>query len=55
MNYVFGVSTKTHVHYQLYEVAPWYYQRYVLRRKVGRLTPLYRYNKAKLEPRHHEQ
>lgn len=47
MNYVFGVTTKKHMHYQLKEVAPWYYSRYVRRQRVEDLAPLYRYAKLK--------
>ena len=47
MNYVFGVSTKTHVDYQVHEVAPWCFQRYVLGRKIDHLDPLYRYAKTR--------
>ena len=45
MNYVFGVSTKTHVHYQLHEVAPWWVDRYLLRRKADYPPRLYKYAK----------
>lgn len=43
MNYVFGVQTKRHIHYQVHDVAPWFVDHYLLRRKVERPEPLYRY------------
>lgn len=43
MNYVFGVSTRRHVDYQVEEVAPWFYEHYILRRDVKRPNPLCRY------------
>ena len=47
MNYVFGVSTKTHTDYQLKKVAPWYYDRYVRRKDVKELPSLYRWSKLR--------
>ncbi|KAL9044923.1 MAG: hypothetical protein Q9214_001974, partial [Letrouitia sp. 1 TL-2023] len=43
MNYVFGVTTRRHMDYQVNEVAPWYYDHYIQRRKEKDLPPLYRY------------
>ncbi|KAG6986636.1 hypothetical protein G7Y79_00075g099080 [Physcia stellaris] len=43
MNYVFGVSTRRHVKYQVEEVAPWCVEHYLRRRKVDLPPPLYRY------------
>ncbi|KAL9627148.1 MAG: hypothetical protein Q9204_006776, partial [Flavoplaca sp. TL-2023a] len=44
MNYVFGVSTRRHMDYQIKEVAPWCFYHYILRQKGLRdLDPLYRY------------
>ena len=48
MNYVFGVTTKRHVTYQLQEVLPWYFHHYIRRQSVktlGHLAPLYRYSR----------
>ena len=55
MNYVFGVSTRTHVHYQLHEVAPWCFDHYLLRREKGHLRPLYRYARSRAGPMGREQ
>ncbi|KAL8651947.1 MAG: hypothetical protein Q9226_004474 [Calogaya cf. arnoldii] len=43
MNYVFGVTTREHVNYQITKVAPWCYEHYVRRREVSPLAPLYRW------------
>ena len=43
MNYVFGVSTRTHKDYQLQKVAPWWYNCYIRRRDVKEPPPLYRW------------
>ncbi|KAG8533920.1 uncharacterized protein KY384_001661 [Bacidia gigantensis] len=45
MNYVFGVSTKRHVRYQIKEVAPWYYKRHVRRFNVADMDSLYQYSR----------
>ena len=42
MNYVFGVSTRTHVDYQLHRVAPWVVNHYLKRRDAAPPKPLYR-------------
>lgn len=50
MNYVFGVSTRRHVQYQLKEVFPYYFNRYIRRRKLEDLKdlpPLYRYSRLR--------
>ncbi|KAL9043899.1 MAG: hypothetical protein Q9214_002928 [Letrouitia sp. 1 TL-2023] len=46
MNYVFGVSTRQHVDYQVKEVAPWCIDHYIRRKKDVELDPLYRYARA---------
>lgn len=46
MNYVFGVSTRRHVKYQVEEVAPWCVEHYLRRRKID-LPPLYRYARVR--------
>ncbi|KAL9609207.1 MAG: hypothetical protein Q9167_006005 [Letrouitia subvulpina] len=43
MNYVFGVSTRRHVNYQVKEVAPWCVDHYIWRKKGVELDPLYRW------------
>ena len=47
MNYVFGVSTRTHKDYQLKKVAPWWYKRYIRRRDVKEPHSLYRWSKLR--------
>ena len=47
MNYVFGVTTRRHVDYQIKEVAPWFYHHYIRRRKVEDVPPLYRYVRSR--------
>lgn len=47
MNYVFGVTTRRHMDYQLNQVAPWCYRHYVRRRRVEDVPPLYRYERAR--------
>lgn len=44
MNYVFQVATHRHINYQTKTVAPWCYQHYILRQKVGYPYPLYRWD-----------
>jgi len=44
LDYVFGVPTRIHIHYQLFKALPWWVNRYVLfRRNSGPLEPLYRF------------
>ena len=47
MNYVFGVTTRRHVTYQLEEVLPWYFNRYVRQLRLEDLAPLYRYSRLR--------
>lgn len=47
MNYVFGVSTRDHVKYQVKTVAPWCIDHYIRRRRGFDLIPLYRYVRAR--------
>ncbi|KAL9594358.1 MAG: hypothetical protein Q9219_007072 [cf. Caloplaca sp. 3 TL-2023] len=47
MNYVFGVSTRRHVEYQVKEVAPWCVDHYIRLRRGAELDPLYRYARAR--------
>ncbi|KAL8720123.1 MAG: hypothetical protein Q9225_002968 [Loekoesia sp. 1 TL-2023] len=47
MNYIFGVSTRQHVKYQIKSVAPWFVDHYIRRRKDVDLEPLYRYARVR--------
>jgi hypothetical protein len=42
LDYVFGVSTRTHAKYQLTQVLPWWIKRYVFMRKDAVCPELYR-------------
>lgn len=42
LDYVFGVSTRTHAKYQLGTVLPWWIKRYVLQNKGAVCPPLYK-------------
>ncbi|KAL8796908.1 MAG: hypothetical protein Q9182_007292 [Xanthomendoza sp. 2 TL-2023] len=46
LDYVFAVPTRTHVSYQVKKALPWWFKRYVLRRKGARLEPLYKFDGA---------
>lgn len=39
-----AVPTRTHMNYQLFEVAPWWFKRYVLMRKNLRTPELYHFD-----------
>ncbi|MCJ1393707.1 hypothetical protein MMC18_006583 [Xylographa bjoerkii] len=43
LNYIFGVPTRQHMHYQTVTYLPYLYQRYVMRRDVE-LEPLYKFD-----------
>jgi sugar porter (SP) family MFS transporter len=43
LDYVFGVSTRRHMKYQVKEVAPWWFKRYVLQRKGLPSPELYKF------------
>jgi hypothetical protein len=47
MNYVFGISTRTHTDYQINKVAPWWINRYILRKDVKELPSLYRWDRLR--------
>ncbi len=47
MNYVFGVSTRQHVEYQVKEVGPWCIDHYIRRRRGVDLEPLYRWARGR--------
>jgi len=43
LDYVFGVSTRRHMNYQVKEVLPWWFKRYVLQRKGLPSPQLYKF------------
>lgn len=43
LDYIFAVPTRTHMHYQVTKALPWWFNRYILRRKNAPLEPLYRF------------
>lgn len=43
LDYVFAVPVRTHINYQIFSAAPWWFRRYVLRKKEV-LEPLYRFD-----------
>jgi hypothetical protein len=43
LDYVFAVPTRTHMRYQCFTAAPWWFNHWVLRRDVGPLEPLYKF------------
>lgn len=43
LDYIFAVPTKTHMHYQLTQVLPWWFKRYVLWRKGAPCPELYKF------------
>ncbi|PGH17598.1 hypothetical protein AJ80_04777 [Polytolypa hystricis UAMH7299] len=46
LDYVFGVPTRTHAKYQLFQVLPWWIRRYILRRKDAVCPELYHLSDA---------
>ncbi|KAL3479274.1 hypothetical protein BJX99DRAFT_222811 [Aspergillus californicus] len=44
LDYIFAVPTRTHMSYQVFEVLPWWFKRYVLRQKNAHLRPLYQFD-----------
>ena len=46
LDYVFAVPTRTHAHYQLTQVLPWWFKRYVLFKKGAPCPELYRFDTA---------
>ena len=46
LDYVFAVPTRTHMRYQLTKALPWWFNRWVLRRKDAVLEPLYTFDRA---------
>ena len=45
LDYIFGVPTRRHMYYQVFEVLPWAFKRYILRKNVE-LAPLYKFQKV---------
>ncbi|PYH92608.1 galactose-proton symport [Aspergillus ellipticus CBS 707.79] len=43
LDYIFGVPTRIHMRYQLFQVLPWWINRYIFRRNVH-LEPLYKFD-----------
>jgi hypothetical protein len=50
LDYIFAVPTMTHMRYQLFQAAPWWFNRFILRRKVPDLEPLYKFEKLAQDP-----
>ncbi|KAL8677138.1 MAG: hypothetical protein Q9186_006413 [Xanthomendoza sp. 1 TL-2023] len=46
LDYVFAVPTRTHASYQLKKALPWWFNRYIMRRKGAPLEPLYKFDGA---------
>ncbi len=46
LDYVFAVPTRTHAHYQVTKALPWWFKRYILRRKGVKLESLYQFDGA---------
>ncbi|KAI9878143.1 MAG: hypothetical protein M1830_001789 [Pleopsidium flavum] len=46
LDYIFAVPTRTHMHYQFTKALPYWFKRYVFRRKNTRLEPLYHFESA---------
>ncbi|KKK25618.1 hypothetical protein P175DRAFT_0522673 [Aspergillus ochraceoroseus IBT 24754] len=44
LDYIFAVPTRTHMHYQLFKVLPWWTKRYIFRQKNAYLEPLYKFD-----------
>jgi len=42
LDHLVAVPTRKHMHYQVCEVIPWAFQRYILRRNIE-LEPLYKF------------
>ncbi|KAL4954501.1 hypothetical protein BDW69DRAFT_163099 [Aspergillus filifer] len=44
LDYIFAVPTRTHMHYQVCKVLPWWFKKYVFRQKTVQLEPLYKFD-----------
>jgi MFS family permease len=51
LDYIFAVPTRTHMRYQLTKALPWWFNRWVLRRKDAVLEPLYHFDHSTDESR----
>ncbi|KAL9635848.1 MAG: hypothetical protein Q9164_003211, partial [Protoblastenia rupestris] len=45
LDYIFAVPTRRHMHYQVCEVLPWAFRRYILRKDIE-LAPLYKFQRS---------
>lgn len=43
LDYIFAVPTRTHMRYQTFTVLPWWFNTWIMRRNVGPLEPLYKF------------
>lgn len=55
LDYVFAVPTRTHAHYQLMQVLPWWFKRYVLFKKGAPCPELYKFDTAGSESERYGQ
>lgn len=46
LDYIFAVPTRTHMRYQCFTVAPWWFKRYIFRNKNATCPPLYTFDGA---------
>jgi hypothetical protein len=44
LDYIFAVPTRTHMHYQCTKALPYFFHRWILRRKDAVLEPLYSFD-----------
>lgn len=47
LDYIFGVPTKVHMHYQITKALPYFVQRYIYWNKSSTLEPLYHFDKIR--------
>jgi MFS family permease len=55
LDYVFAVPTRTHARYQVTQVLPWWFKRYVLFKKGAPCPELYKFDTAGSESERYEQ
>jgi hypothetical protein len=46
LDYIFAVPTRTHMRYQTFTALPWWFNTWVLRKNVGPLEPLYKFESS---------
>ncbi|TVY45366.1 putative metabolite transport protein [Lachnellula subtilissima] len=46
LDYIFAVPTRTHMRYQAFTVLPWWFNTWIMRRDVGPLEPLYKFENS---------